>query len=460
MSQNDGLNRRAFLRNAGMTALVGAAGLGTSCSTPAASPPSDPPSAPNGNGKFDFDTPYNRIGTDASKWDGVIAQYPNEKILNGMGTADMDFKAAPCIAKAIADRSQHENWGYYTIPNNFYEAIANWNKRRYNLDIDPKTLQLTTGVHAGLIAALQVFAPPGTRVLLLTPAYSGFYGDCRFTHTVPEECLMRYADGKYSIDFDELEKAAGRANVMIMCNPHNPTGNNWSPEDLLRVGEICLRHRIPVLSDEIHCDFMAKGQKYTPWATLPNKDVVNNSLTFKSTSKSFGAPGMKCAWYFSTNPDYLARVKANTRADISTLGVMASRAALNEGEEWLNQCVSYIDGQQDYAASFIKANFGPLVKAATRAQATYLIWFDVTGLAQKINAKQQAADKTKATGKIMTPEMILNDWFVHNAHVHMNPGSAYGLGGENHIRMNIGVSHKMLEQALTNIAAALKTVTT
>jgi len=123
----------------------------------------------------------------------------------------------------------------------------------------------------------------------------------------------------------------------------------------------------------------------------------------------------------------------------------------------MDQCNAYIDKVQDFAHSFIKSNFDPqLLKPATRAQATYLLWLDVTGLAQKINAKQKAEEKMKATGKMVTPEQIVNDWFVHNAHVHMNAGSSYGLGGENHIRMNIGVSQKMLQQALTNMAAAVK----
>ena len=462
MSNTDGLNRRTFLRNAGMTAIVGAAGLGTSCSTPAATPAAAPPPAPEGSMKFDFDTPYVCMGFDSSKWDGVQAMYPNDKILNGMGTADMDFRAAPCITAALAERAKHENWGYYTIPNKLYEAIANYNKRRYNLDIDPKTIQLLTGVHAGLIAAIQTFAPPGTRVLLLTPAYSGFYGDITFTHTVKEECLMPFSNGQYTIDFDAFDKAASRSNVFIMCNPHNPTGNNWSAADCLRLGEICLKHKVVVLSDEIHCDFMAKGQKYTPWATLPNKDVVNNSLTFKSTSKSFGMPGQKCAWYFSTNPDYMTRVRANTRADISTFGAVSAMAALTEGEPWLDALLPYIDGNQDFAHQFIKANFGPLVKETTRAEGTYLLWLDVSGLIQKINAKKLAEDKTKAMGggTIVTPTMIVNDWFVHNAHVHLNPGSSYGLGGEEKIRVNLAESRKMLEQALTNMAAALKTVST
>ena len=161
MSQHDGLNRRAFLRNAGMTALVGAVGTGGSTAfagTVTAPGPS--------NGKYDFDTPYNRFGTDSTKYDQQIRVYGKDSIQVGMGIADMDFRVAPAITKALMERMQHENWGYLDMPRSFVEGIVAWNKRRYSVDIDPDTLVITTGVHPGLIAALRTFSPPGSRVLL------------------------------------------------------------------------------------------------------------------------------------------------------------------------------------------------------------------------------------------------------------------------------------------------------
>ena len=167
-------------------------------------------------------------------------------------------------------------------------------------------------------------------MLLKTPTYNGFYGDLTYHRDQAEENLMKLVNGRYSIDFEDFERRISHdTNTFILCNPQNPTGNCWSPEDLMRLGEICLRRRVVVLADEIHCDFVTKGNKYTPFATLPNKAVVNNSITFKAASKSFGLAAMKCAWFFSDNMDYIDRVKANNRADLTTLGMIASKCGVH-----------------------------------------------------------------------------------------------------------------------------------
>jgi len=455
MSQREGLNRRAFLRNAGVTALVGAVGTSGASEALAATTASD--FAEPLNGKYDFDTPYSRFGTDSVKYDQQVRTYGKDHIQVGMGIADMDFKAPPCIGRALAQRCEHENWGYLDMPKSYTENIAAWNKRRYGLNIDPETIVLTTGVHPGLIAALRVFSPPGTKVLLTTPTYNGFYSDLTYTGTKPEDSPMKLVDGRYSIDFEDLERRMGPdTNTLILCNPQNPTGNCWSPDDLMRIGELCLKKRIVVLADEIHCDFVTKDAKYTPFATLPNKAVVNNSLTFKAASKSFSLAAMKHAWFFSTNPDYLARVKAMNRADLSTLGMVANNAALTEGEDWLNQLLPYIEANHEYTVQYVKTNM-PMVKCV-KPQGTYLAWLDLSAPMERIGAKQKAMEASKKAGKAVTPEQVMVDWFVEHAKVHLNSGATYGTGGQGHARMNIATSRKTLETALNNMSAALKTL--
>lgn len=315
---------------------------------------------------------------------------------------------------------------------------------------------LTTGVHPGLIAALKTFSPPGSKVLLTTPVYSRFYGDLRFCQVKAEESPMKLVDGCYSIDFEDFERRISHeTNTFILCNPQNPTGNCWTPEDLTRLGEICLRRRVVVLADEIHCDFVTRGHKYTPFATLPDKDIVRNSITFKAASKSFSLAAMKAAWFFSDNADYIARVRANNRADLSTLGMVANRAALTEGEDWLDRVVAYIDRNHDFVESFVKANM-PLVKHV-KPQGTYLAWLDVSQVIDKIGAKQLAAEANSGSERPVTPETIVERFFVTHAKVHMNAGSSYGYGGAGHMRMNIGTSRKLVELALTNMASALRT---
>ena len=459
MSKLHGLNRRAFLRNAGLTALAGAtAGAATPLS--AASAVTEFQAPPNG--KFDFDTVYSRFGTDSTKFDQQIRVYGKDSVQVGMGIADIDFKAAPSITKALNDRVKHENWGYLDMGKwtpQVTEAVAAWNKRRYGVTIDPAAMVLSNGVHPALIAALKAFSPVGSKVLLTTPTYNGFYSDLRESGTIAEESPLKFVNGKFQMDFDDFERRiALDTHSFILCNPQNPTGNCWSAEDLLRIGEICLKHRVVVLADEIHCDWVGKGQKYTPFASLSNKAVVDNSLTFKAASKSFGLAAHKIAWYYSTNPALMARVRPYHRADLNTLGILANYAAVTEGEEWLRQANEYVDANHDFVVNFVNDKIAPMIKVH-RAEGTYLTWLDVSGVAEKINSKRLADDynRTKAANApALTPEQMVERYFVKTAKVHLNQGASYGKGGENHMRMNIGTSRKLVELALNNLASACK----
>jgi cystathionine beta-lyase len=424
----------------------------------AASAVSSAPASPNG--AFDFDTVYNRFGTDSVKFDQQIRTYGKDSIEVGMGIADLDFKVAPVVTEALQARMKHENWGYMDMGKAtpaLAEPVVAWNKRRYGVTIDPSTMVLSAGVHPALIAALATFSPKGSKVLLQTPTYNGFYSDLTATQTIAEESRLKVVDGKYSMDFEDFERHISiDTHTFLLCNPQNPTGNCWSEADLMRIGEICLKHRVILLADEIHCDWVTRGQKYTPFASLPNKAVVDNSLTFKAASKTFGLAAHKVAWFYSTNPDLLERVKPNHRADLNTMGMVANTAAVTGGEDWLEQCRNYVDANHDFVEKFIAANI-PLMKYR-KAEGTYLAWLDVTGVADKINSKALAADynRTKAAdAPALTPEQMIERYLVKVAKVQLNQGASYGKGGENHMRMNIGTSRTLIERALHNLATAL-----
>ncbi len=452
MSENSGLNRRSFLKSAGLTAVAGAVGTGNSLIAAGVDPGDEP-----ADGQYDFDTVYDRIGTDCVKWDSAIARYGAENIEVPMGIADMDFRAAPCITRALAERLKHENWGYMSMPKTYVETIVNWNKTRYGLEIDPDTISFSDGVHPALIAALKAFSAPGSKVLLMTPGYSGFYSDLRASDTIGEDSPMSVTDGRYAFDFDDLESRIDNdTNALILCNPQNPTGNCWSSEVLMRMGQLCLERRIVVLSDEIHCDFAMKDQAYTPFAKLPDKDVVDNSITFKAASKTFSLAAMKNAWFFSTNPDYLARVRHLNRANTNSLGAIANIAALSEGEAWLDQALTYIDLNHDLVESYVRDNV-PLLKY-TKAQGTYLAWVDVSALAERIGAAETAEDASKTAPRPVSAEMVVGDWLVEHAKVQLNAGHSYGAGGEGHMRMNIAVSRQLVQKALDNMAEATSTL--
>ena len=453
MSLNSGLDRRAFLRSAGMTALAGAVGSGTAAGTVAAGAAVQPE-----HPRFDFDTIYNRIGTDCNRWDSQIAIYGRDKIEVPMGTADQDFRIAPVITRALRDRIGHENYGYLTMPLSYVESIVNWNKRRHGFEIDPDLLLHSDGVHPAIISTLRAFCPPGSKVLVQAPVYNGFYTDIRVVGCEASESPMTLVNGRYAMDFDDLERRIDHdTHALILCNPQNPTGNVWSREDLMRLGDICTRRRVVVLSDEIHCDFVSRGTTYTPYATLEDEAIVRNSITYKSVSKSFNLSAMKVAYMFSSNPDYIARITGagQHRQGINTLGVIAAQAAYDDAEEWLNQLVDYLDGTLDYVESFVNSNM-PLVKVV-KPQGTYLAWLDVSEVADRIGATSTAAEASDAEGQV-TPETIVQRYFVEHAHVLLNTGSSYGYGGAGHMRMNTATSRTLVELALTNMARALERV--
>ena len=443
------LGRRAFLRSTGLTAAAGAVGAAV------------PPAAEAGGrarrqeeGRYDFDTVYDRIGTDSSKWDAQIARYGRERIEVGMGTADQDFRIAPAVSRALRERVAHENYGYLTIPASYKESIVDWNRRRYGLAIDPDTIRHAPGVHPAIISTLRAFCPPGSKVILQTPGYNGFFTDVRVVGCVAEESPLRLVDGRYRMDFEDLERRIDHdTHAFILCNPHNPTGNVWSKSDLATLGEICARRRVVVVSDEIHCDFVTKGHAYTPFAALDDEAVVRNSVTCKSVSKSFNLSMLKCAYLFSTNPGYLERIEGvgQHRQAMNTLGVVAAEAAYNEGEDWLDQLLEYIDGTLDFAASYVRENV-PGVETV-KPEGTYLAWLDV-------RAAMEAAGLPRAAeeGGDTTPEEEFQRWLVDHAHVHLNPGSSYGVGGAGRMRMNLATSRRLVERALDNVARALTAV--
>lgn len=445
-------DRRTFLRNAGLT--IGSA------LTPAFSVAAAHAAAP-GDTRYDFDTLPSRIGTDSTKWDEQIRVYGREHVEVGMGIADMDFAPAPFITQALMDRVQRDNWGYMTTPQSHTDAIVAWNKRRYGLDIDPKMVVHSPAAHPAIIATLRAFSPPGSRVLMPCPSYSGFYSDIRFIGCTPADVPFTLKDGRYSMDFEALERTiAHDTHTLILCNPQNPTGNVWSRQDLMTLGEICLKHRVVVLADELHCDFVHAGHAYTPFASLPNEAVVRNSVTFKSASKSFNLIGTKCAYFFTTNADFRARIMKWHRDEITTLGMVAHRTAYTEGDAWLDQLRSYLDANMTFVDEYVRKHVPALV-TMVKPQGTYLAWLDVSALAERVGARRAAEEQNRTRDKALaplTPSNIMQQWFIDHARVQVNAGGGFGTGGQERMRMNCATSRAMLQKALDNIATAVRAV--
>lgn len=447
-----GIGRRSFLKGAGAAAALGtAANIINLAGTQTAF--ANHHAAGRAEGTFDFDEIYDRVGSNSVKWDQQISKYGAERFEIGMGIADMDFKAAPCIADALSKRTAHENWGYMDSTESLKEAICDWNRERHGVTVAQDTVTIASGVHPGLIAALLAVSPPASKVLLTTPTYNGFWGDLRWSRTVASESQMiKDDDGVYRIDWDDFEsRLTPDTHAFLLCNPQNPTGNCWSEEDLLRMGELCLKHGVTVLADEIHCDFVMKGQTYTPFASLPDKAIVDNSLTFKAISKTFSLAGMKNAYFFSTNPVLLERVRYFHRPDISTLGVVANEAAYREGAPWFDQLLPYIDANHDFTEAAIKERL-PGVRYK-KAQGTYLAWLDMRDVIAGIDAEAMAKK-----ANLKSAEHYMEQWLIEQAHVQLNPGSNYGAGGEGHMRMNIATPRSLIDNAIDLMANAIRQV--
>lgn len=450
------LNRRAFLKSAGTTALVGAVGAGG----PAASGAGG--TRESGQSEYDLDAIYNRVGTDCSKWDAQIEKFGRENLAVPMGVADMDFQGAPCIKQALARRIEHENYGYLAVPDSYTQSIIDWNRTRYGQQIESDWLLNANGVNPAMLSAMRALAPPGSKVIVQPPTYSAFYSNIKNAGCVAEENPLTLADGRYAMDFEDLERrcADPETRVLILCNPNNPTGNCWSLGDQTQLGEICTRHGVVVLSDEIHCDFVNSGHRYTPYATIDNEAIVRNSVTFKSTSKSFNLSATKCAYMFSSNPDHIEQIKATGHnRSVNTLGIVASQAAYEEGANWLDEVVAYIDGNMQFAANFIESSV-PLIDFV-KPEGTYLAWLDTSQLQQKIGAEELAVEANRIR-EPDTPELVASQmvgrYLLDNAGVYLNDGFHYGYGGSGCTRMNLATSRKLVELALNNLASALNKV--
>jgi len=448
MSSIGELNRRTFLKNAGITAVAGAAGALSSTAAQAA----PAPHARMNGGKYDFDTVYNRVGSNCSRWDGAAAPYPEGVFKYGMGVASQDFECAPCITEALAERVQHHNWGYMAgaQTDTLVESIINWKGERNNLDLDPDSITVSDGVYPGMIAAMRAFVPAGGKALIITPAYSGFYSMARAANIGTVDSQMKIVAGRYEPDWADLEsKMTSDVRVLIVCNPQNPTGNVWRADELERMGRLAIDNDVVVLSDEIHCDVVRRDHKFTPFASLADRAVADNSISFTAISKTFNMAGLKNAYYYSSNPTLLGRVDQYHRAELSTLGMVATEAAYKHGGDWFDQANAYMDDNHQFIEDYVKANL-PNV-GYTRNEGTYMTFLDFSKVIAALGPEELMAAYDRETA-----DQAFREWLVYNSGVYLNYGTSYGAGGEGHVRLNVASSRLILNEAFDAIAAAIR----
>ena len=375
--------------------------------------------------KYDFDKTIDRRATNSYKWDSAP-----EGVLP-MWVADMDFRTAPAIIDSLQKRVAHGIFGYTRVPDAYYDAVTSWFSRRHGWDIDREWIIYTSGVVPAVSAVIKALTVPGDKVIVQTPVYNCFFSSIRNNGCeIVSNPLRRTAD-TYEMDFDALERCAAdpRAKVMLLCNPHNPAGRVWTPDELTRLGNICLRNGVTVVADEIHCELVYQGFKYTPFASLSDA-FLHRSVTCVSPSKAFNIAGLQIANIVAFDNDLRSRIdkaiNINEVCDVNPFGVAATIAAYNEGEEWLNQLVDYLHGNYEAMAEFCRRELPE--SPITRLEGTYLVWMDCSSLGMPSDALEHA---------------LLDD-----ARLWLNAGTMYGAEGEGYMRWNIACPRSVMLDGL------------
>lgn len=380
---------------------------------------------------YDFDTPTERRNTNSLKWDVAEGELP-------MWVADMDFQTAPEIREAIMKRAEHGIFGYSVIPDTWYEAYIQWWKTRHGYTMERDWLIFCTGVVPAISSIVRKLTTPAEKVLIQTPVYNIFFNSILNNGRQVLESPLRYDGKEYRIDFADLEEKLSdpQTALMILCNPHNPTGKIWNRQTLEKIGALCSRHHVTVVSDEIHCDLTDPGESYVPFASV-SETCRQISITCMAPTKAFNLAGLQTAAV--SVPDEVLRHKVwralNTdeAAEPNAFAVEAAVTAFTRGADWLDALRDYLYENKKLAAAYIEKEI-PGVRAVA-SQATYLLWLDCSGL---IGCGREAAGfLRRETG------------------LYLSEGSQYGGNGADFLRMNIACPRAVLKDGLERLKNGL-----
>ena len=378
------------------------------------------------NMKYDFDKITPRCGTNSYKWDST-----DDKEVLPMWVADMDFPTAPCIINALEKRVEHGIFGYTRVPEEYYDAVISWFSRRHHWKPRREWFIYTSGVVPALSAVIKALTNVGDKVLTLTPVYNCFFSSIRNNGCELDSCALRYEDNTFSIDYEDLERRAAdpKTTLMLLCNPHNPSGRVWTREELRRIGDICIKNNVVVVADEIHCELVHPGFTYTPFASV-SEEFQKHSVTCISPSKAFNIAGLQIANIIVENEEWRQRIdkaiNINEVCDVNPFGVIATIAAYNEGEEWLNQLLQYIHGNYLFFKDYCEEHLPQLPVAPL--EGTYLAWMDCRSLG--------------------IPSEELEEELMKEAKLWLNAGSMYGKEGEGFMRWNLACPRQLVKEGL------------
>ena len=376
---------------------------------------------------YDFDTPVDRRNTYSLKWDVKENELP-------MWVADMDFQTAPEVREAIQRRAAHGVFGYSIVPEEWYQAYIRWWESRHGFRMDAEWLIFCTGVVPAISSIVRKLTTPAEKVLVLTPVYNIFFNSILNNGRQVLESRLRYDGEAYSIDYEDLEAklADPQTSMLIFCNPHNPVGKIWSAEELRKVGELCRKHHVVVVSDEIHCDLTEPGLGYVPFASV-SEDCRNNSITCIAPTKAFNLAGMQTAAVCVPDPVLRHKVwrglNTDEVAEPNAFAIQAAVAAFTRGGEWLDELRSYLHENKVWTTQYIQKE-SPRLKVVA-SQATYLMWLDCSGLT---DSSEELADVIReSTG------------------LYLSEGGQYGGDGTHFLRLNVACPRSVLEDGLNRL---------
>lgn len=385
---------------------------------------------------YDFNTPIDRRGTHCVKFDALKDMYGRDDLLS-LWVADMDFATPDFIIDALKRRLDHPVLGYPVQYDGYWQSVVDWIRSHHGWQVEREWMRYIPGIVKGIGMVVNVFTKPGDKIIIQPPVYHPF-------RLVPEhndrEIVMnplRWVGDTYEMDFEQLEQMIDdKCKILILANPHNPVGITWSRDTLARLADIAVKHNLIVISDEIHCDMALYGNKHIPFASV-SENAARCSITFGAPSKTFNIAGIVSS--YAIVPDEVLREKffawltANEMDMATIFAMVATEAAFTEGEEWRQQMLAHIESNIDFVDEYLKANI-PEVHAI-KPQASYLVWLDFSALG--------------------LPHDKLIDMLVNDARLAMNDGAMFGIGGEQHTRLNVGTQRAVLEQAMKQLKEAI-----
>jgi len=381
---------------------------------------------------YDFDTSIDRRGSSSLKWSVESHELP-------MWVADMDFQTAPEIIEAFNRRIKHGVFGYAVVPDQWYDAYRMWWKKRHAFEIEEAWLIFSTGVVPAISSAVRKLTTVGEKVLIQSPVYNIFYNSIvnNGRHILESPLLL---DGQtYNIDYDDLERKLSdpQTTLMIFCNPHNPVGKVWNRDTVQKIGRLCMKHHVVVLSDEIHCDLTDPGTEYIPFASV-SEECMMNSVSCISPSKAFNLAGLQTAAVVAPNEVLRSKMdralNTDEVAEPSAFAPVAAIAAFTQGETWLDELRDYLFRNKTFVRSFIERHV-PQIKVIP-SDATYLLWLDCRTLTER--------------------SYELYRFLREQTGLYLTDGSHYGTGGQGFLRMNVACPRSRIEDALSRLERGIR----